>query len=123
MTVKAVLLRPGAATLEPMTLTRDRSSGTHLIALYGALGVRLVDVIRLTDSIDCWLDDEGRVNGSDRNPLATAMCRAFGWHLNHGDDIRGAVLFAAHDGSGGMASLSDRQRAIVADAFAQAQRM
>lgn len=121
MSVHALRLRPGSDSLEAVTLTRE-AGGTHLASLYAALGVRLVDVIRLTDDIDCWVDDEGRVNGSDENPLATAMCRAFGWHLAHGDDIRGTVLFAAHDGAGAMASLSDRQRDIIMDAIVQALR-
>lgn len=123
MTVEALILRPEAETLEPVTLTPDRQNGTHLTALYAALDVGLVDVIRFTDEIDCWLDDEGRDNDSERNVLGTAMCRAFGWHLNHGDDIRGPVLFAATDDQGGMTSLSDRQRVIVMGAFAQAKRM
>lgn len=124
MTAQTLVLRPASDTLEAVELSSDGGGGgTHLQALYEALGVRLVDVIRLSDDIDAWLDDEGRVNGSEPNHLATAMFRAFGWHLNHGDDIRGAVLFAGHDSEGGMCSLSTRQDAVVRDAFAQALRM
>ena len=47
-------------------------------ALYVALDVSLVDVIRLTDEIDCWVDDEGRVNSAAENPLGTSLLRAFG---------------------------------------------
>lgn len=123
MTVHALVLRPASDALEAVELSSDAGGGgTHLQALYAALDVRLVDVIRLSDNIDAWLDDEFRVNGADLNHLATAMFRAFGWHLNHGDDIRGAVLFAGHD-EGGMCSLSARQDAIVRDAFTQALRM
>lgn len=122
MSVHALRLRPGSDSLEAVTLTRE-AGGTHLASLYAALGVRLVDVIRLTDDIDCWVDDEGRVNGSDENPLGTSMFRAFGWHLAHDDTVRGSMLFAGHDGRGGMVSLTDRQREILADALAQARRM
>lgn len=124
MTVHALVLRPASDSLEAVELSADAGGGgTHLHALYAALDVRLVDVIRLSDDIDAWLDDEGRVNGAEPNHLATAMFRAFGWHLDHGDAVRGAVLFAGHDGEGGMSSLSPRQDAIVRDAFAQAERM
>ena len=124
MTAQTLILRPASDALEVVELSTDAGGdGTHLQALYAALDVRLVDVIRLSDDIDAWLDDEGRVNGSEPNSLATAMFRAFGWHLNHGDNVRGAVLFAGHDGEGGMCSLSARQDAILRDAFAQALRM
>lgn len=61
--------------------------------------------------------------GSDSLEAVTLTREAGGTHLAHDDDVRGAVLFAAHDGTGGMASLSDRQRDIIMDAFVQAQRM
>lgn len=124
MTVHALVLRPASDALKAVELSSDTGGGgTHLQALYGALDVQLVDVIRLSDNIDGWVDDEFRVNGAELNHLATAMFRAFGWHLNHGDDIRGAVLFAGHDSEGGMCSLSARQDFILRDAFAQALRM
>jgi hypothetical protein len=123
VTVEALRLRPDSDTLEGVRLEHDAVTDTHLQSVYVALGVQLVDVIRLTDEIDLWCDDEGRINSAESNPVATSMCRAFGWHLNHGDEVRGAVLFAGHDGQGGMASLTDRQRAILDDALAQALRM
>jgi hypothetical protein len=124
MNAQTLVLRPSSDALEAVELPSDVGrGGTHLLALYEALDVQFVDVIRLSDDIDGWVDDEFRVNGAEPNRLATAMFRAFGWHLNHGDDIRGAVLFAGHDGEGGMCSLSARQDAIVRDAFAQALRM
>ena len=123
MTVEALILRPDSDALEPVTLTPDRSSGTYLAALYAALCVGLVDAIRLTDEIDAWVDDEGRVNGNEPNVMASSMLRAFGWHLAHDDAVRGSMLCVGHDGRGGMASLTDRQRDILADALAQAKRM
>lgn len=66
MSVHALRLRPGSDSLEAVTLTRE-AGGTHLASLYAALGVRLVDVIRLTDDIDCWADDEGRMNAAEPN--------------------------------------------------------
>lgn len=83
----------------------------------------MVDVIRLSGDVDAWVDDDGRDNGAEENPLATALFRAYGWHLNHGDDIRGVVLFAGHDGQGGMTSLTGVQRAVLRNAFEQALRM
>ncbi|WP_433585360.1 DUF3846 domain-containing protein [Microbacterium hydrocarbonoxydans] len=123
MTVSALVLRPDTDALEAVELKPDRGNDTHLLSLYSALGCQWVDVIRLTDDIDAWLDDEGRVNGAPDNVTATNVFRAFGWHLTDGDAVRGSVAFAAHDGVGGMASLSARQREIVEDALAQAKRM
>lgn len=125
MTVHALVLRPASDALEAVELPSDPAGGdgTHLQALYGALGVRLVDVIRLSGDVDAWVDDEGRFNGSEENPLATSLFRAYGWHLNHDDHIRGAVLFAGHDGEGGMTSLTGVQRAVLRNAFEQALRM
>lgn len=123
MTVSALVLRPDTDALEAVELKRDRGNDTHLLSLYSALGCQWVDVIRLTDDIDAWLDDEGRLNGAEPNTLATSLFRAFGWHLADTDAVRGAVAFAAHDGLGGMTSLSARQREIVEDALAQAKHM
>lgn len=122
MTVHALVLRPDSDAFEAAVVTPD-AAGSHLRSLYAALGVSLVDVIRLTDDIDCWVDDEGRVNSAAASPLGTSLLRAFGWHLAHDDAVRGGMLFAGHDGSGGMASLTDRQREILTDALAQALRM
>lgn len=124
MTVHALILRPDSSALEAVELAADATgAGTYLHALYGALGVRLVDVIRLTGDVDAWVDDEGRNNGSADNPLATSLFRAYGWHLASDDHIRGAVLFAGHDGEGGMASLTNGQRSVLQNAFEQALRM
>ena len=76
MTVEALILRLDSDALESVTLMPDVSSGTHLTSLYAALGVGLVDVIRLTDDIDAWVDDEGRVNGTAENSLGTSLLRA-----------------------------------------------
>lgn len=122
MTVHALVLHPDADAFEASVITPD-GSGSHLRSLYAALDVSLVDVIRLTDDIDCWLDDEGRVNAAAENPLGTSLLRAFGWHLAHDDAVRGSMLFAGHDGRGGMTSLTDRQREVLDDALTQAKRM
>lgn len=124
MTVHALILRPDSDALEAVELASDPVHGdTHLMAMRRALDVDLVDVIRLTDDIDGWVDDEGRFNGAGENPLATSMLRAFGWHLASDDFIRGSILFAGHDGVGGMASLADAQRSVLQNAFEQAVRM
>ena len=114
MTVHAIILRPRADALEAVELASDPGHGdTHLMAMRRALDV----------DIDGWVDDEGRFNGAGENLLATSMLRAFGWHLASDDFIRGSILFAGHDGVGGMASLSDGQRAVLQNAFEQAVRM
>lgn len=47
-----------------------------LDGLYGAIGCNLVDVVRLTDQLDMWIDDEGLYN-SEVNPLATTLAHHF----------------------------------------------
>lgn len=43
-----------------------------LAGLYAAIGCDCVDVVRLTDQLDMWVDDEGLYH-SDINPLATKL--------------------------------------------------
>jgi hypothetical protein len=43
-----------------------------LAGLYAAIGCDAVDVVRLADQLDMWIDDEGLYN-SQANPLATKL--------------------------------------------------
>jgi hypothetical protein len=47
-----------------------------LAGLYAAIGCTAVDVVRLTDQLDMWIDDEGLYN-SQANPLATTLAHHF----------------------------------------------
>lgn len=47
-----------------------------LAGLYAAIGCTAVDVVRLTDQLDMWVDDEGLYNSSI-NPLATKLAHHF----------------------------------------------
>jgi hypothetical protein len=121
MTVSALLLPADAAEgLQAIELEPDGDARTHLNALYAALRVSLVDVVRLPDGIDLWLDDEGRLNGSGSNPVLTSMLVTWGYNVPRGDSLRGSGIFASTDGEGGMISLTERQREIVASAHRQA---
>ena len=123
MTVEALRLRPDSDSFDSVTLEHDSVTDTHLQALYATLDVQLVDVVRLPDKTDMWVSDEWRMDGSEPNRIATNMLRAFGIHLGDADDVCGAVLFAGTDGQGAMASLTDRQRVVLANALVQALRM
>jgi hypothetical protein len=47
-----------------------------LTGLYAAIGCDAVDVVRLADQLDMWIDDEGLYN-SHANPLATKLAHHF----------------------------------------------
>ncbi|MGH3673142.1 MAG: DUF3846 domain-containing protein [Pseudonocardiaceae bacterium] len=47
-----------------------------LDGLYAAIGCNAVDVVRLTDQLDMWIDDEGLCN-AEVNPLATTLAHHF----------------------------------------------
>lgn len=48
------------------------TNGSHLDALYEAIGCRFVDVVRLRDGLDMWVDDEGLYT-AEPNMFATAL--------------------------------------------------
>ncbi|MFY9805640.1 MAG: DUF3846 domain-containing protein [Pseudonocardiaceae bacterium] len=47
-----------------------------LTGLYAAIGCTAVDVVRVADQLDMWIDDEGLYN-SQANPLATTLAHHF----------------------------------------------
>jgi len=53
-------------------------SHRELAALYAVIGCDTVDVVRLTERLDMYLDDEGLINGQPINPIATILARHFG---------------------------------------------
>ncbi|KQM36819.1 hypothetical protein [Microbacterium sp. Leaf203] len=120
MTIEALRIRPHSDSFDAVTLEHKPVTDTHLQALYAALDVQLADVIRLPEKTDMRVNDQRRIGGSGPNRIATNMLRACGIHLADEDDVCGAVLFAGTDGNGAMASLTDRQRAVLEDALAQA---
>lgn len=48
------------------------TNGSHLDALYEAIGCRFVDVVRLRDGLDMWVDDEGLYT-AEPNLFATTL--------------------------------------------------
>jgi len=54
----------------------DIPDNAILDGLYSAIGGRCVDVVRLTDQLDMWVDD-GAMFTSDINPLATTLAHHF----------------------------------------------
>lgn len=57
----------------------------HLALMYEHLDCRTVEVVRLTDKLDMWLDEEG-LYCHPVNPVATALARRYGltWQNYHG---------------------------------------
>lgn len=119
MTTHGYLVRTDGNEMETVVVEPDPERGTHLTSLYELLSVRLVDVIRLPEDIDLWVDDEGLINGSEPNPLLTNMLIAFGYDMDT-HQIRGNGAFFAVDSEGSMTSLSDRQREVLQSVYRQA---
>jgi hypothetical protein len=121
MTISAFLLTANAPEgLKAVELEPDGDARTHLKALYTTLRVSLIDVVKLPDGIDLWIDDEGRTNGSEPNAVLTSILVTWGYNVPVGESLRGSGLFASTDDEGGMISLSERQRVIVESAHRQA---
>lgn len=61
--------------------------------LRDTIGCQYVDVLRLSDSVDCWIDDEGLLNGSEPNVFGSLLA---------GTDqvIHGTMLFASTNSDG-----------------------
>ncbi|SKO33970.1 Domain of uncharacterised function (DUF3846) [Mycobacteroides abscessus subsp. abscessus] len=78
------------------------SSDERLQLMYAALGCHTMDLVRLTDGIDMWVDDNGLYT-AEVNPIATALAQRYGltWQSYHG-----AVLLAAADDEGDTINLT-----------------
>lgn len=94
----------GTSTVTPLTADAD---GSTLYAMYGALGVNFVDVVSVSPALDCWIDDEGRLNGSPVNLVASAMVMTLSGR-DIGAPLCGPVLFTgAPDRSGDVTGLAE----------------
>lgn len=100
-----------------------QENGSTLTELYRVLDCRTVDVIRLTDSIDLWVDDEALLVADPvPNRLLSMMMIAFG--RGGEDHIMGRGLFlSADESTGATLSLNEKQLGIVTNAYEQALRM
>lgn len=115
--VTGLLLKEGDTQLWDVELRRE--NGYLLNSMYNLLGCRSVDVIRLTDNIDLWVDDEGMlVSDPQVNTVLMNITYAFG----HGyQPLYGAGLFLSVDSkSGETVSLTAEQVAVVRNAHKQA---
>lgn len=79
------------ATLAPDGGFKAVQAKPTLEALQGAVG-GYVDVIRLHDGLDMWINDEGKLNGLEPNHIATELARLHG-RLFPGDVVVGPVAF------------------------------
>lgn len=93
-------------------------NGKLLDGLYSAIGCNLVDVVRVTDRIDFWLDDEGLYT-QEPNPYARALGQYLSqsaWIPIHGP----VVLLGGTDDEGETRSLpvaiGARVRMLIAGA-------
>lgn len=95
-TITGLLITPEGDP-EEVTVNGD----DHLADYYRLLGCKYVDVVRLNNDLDAWIDDEGNSDGAEPNPLASAVIHALGpdWILPR--MYRGPVLFLNVDQSTG----------------------
>jgi hypothetical protein len=75
----------------------------HLTQMYEHLDCNLVDVVRLDDGLDMWLDDEGMYR-HEINPLATLIAHLHG-HVHQ--PYWGPVLICSVDDEGDSVDMDD----------------
>ena len=78
----------------------------HLLqSFYTEIGCRYVEVVQPTDTICIWIDEEGLLNGSAPNVVATLVAAALGFF---GQTLRGtALVTGGGDAEGNTLPLSD----------------
>lgn len=96
------------------------AGGWVLEGLYGVIGCRCVDVVRLVPGVrgvDMWLDDEGMFCGVVNGP-ATGLARVFGfrWQPYFGT----VVVTGGADEAGDTVGLGDGDLALVRELLATA---
>ncbi|MGW4718287.1 DUF3846 domain-containing protein [Nocardia sp. NPDC004260] len=82
---------------------------SHLTQMYEHLDCSLVDVVRLDDGLDMWLDDEGMYN-HEINPLATLIAHLYG-HVHQ--PYWGPVLICSVDSEGESVDMDDATAAAL----------
>ncbi|HZM65150.1 MAG TPA: DUF3846 domain-containing protein [Nakamurella sp.] len=103
--VAALVIHPDCTLVEVLL-----EAGRVLEGMYGAIGCRCVDVVRLDDSMDMWVDDEGMLVGEVNRP-ATRLARSCGfvWQPYFGV----VVVTGGADRDGNTVSLAAAQMAEV----------
>lgn len=94
------------AEIESVVVNVTESS---LAGMQEQIGCNLVDVVRLDDGVDMWIDDEGLYR-SGPNPVATVMAPMLGYATQR---YHGTALFLAIDEEGATRSLSPEQHRRV----------
>jgi hypothetical protein len=93
--------------------------GTSILAgLQAQIGCGAVDVVRLSNQIEAWVDDD-RAYVAEVNPLATVAAVIFG-RPRHAAPLYGPVVFLTADCAGDVRSLSPDQYKAVMAAFEHA---
>ena len=85
------------------------SDGSTLRGMYRLIGCQTVSVVSLDGAADMWVDDEGALNGSPINLLATWVAVLLGAPRQY---YLGTALFTGHRGSD-TTPLTDEQRGVI----------
>ena len=79
MAATNALLIPTQGVPRRITINRD-ADDSALAALYAAINTRIVECFVARDGrdnrgphVDAWMDEEGRINGSEPNPVASGV--------------------------------------------------
>ncbi len=84
-----------------------------LQSLYTTIDCRYVEVVQPTETICIWVDEEGLLNRSDPNFLATLLAAELG---SFGQVLRGTVVVTGgSDGAGDTLPLSDQDLRLLED--------
>lgn len=112
MKAKVIRIRTKVSRMEIDEVETDKEGGIPLETLQDAVGglVQRVGVMRQgCESIDVWINDDGKFSGLPVNILATWLSRLW----VHGDFIVGDVIVCASDGNGNSVGLTDAQVSML----------
>jgi hypothetical protein len=96
---------------------KDFTADFELAEMYSALSVTSIELITLSEGINAYIDEEGRLNGSLINPVGTLVVTALGFEEN----FHGNILFTGGiDEEGYDKPLDPEQYALIKDIAEQA---
>lgn len=112
--IQVLLITPQGAITDEVIGTEE--DGSTLRGMYRLIECQTVSVVSLKGGFDMWVDDEGALNGSVLNPLATFVAVLLGAPSQY---YLGNALFAGFDTEGNTTCLSDDQRAVIHNALSE----
>ena len=103
---KAAIIDQDSGGLYEFRRVSSGEGATSLGFLQGVVG-GYIELVRVTDELDMWCNEEGKLQGLPVNEPATALWWALCPEMRNQDVICGPVALTSHDGQGDTTSLPD----------------